>query len=74
MVDKNPIQNRYIVAAILFGMISVLLYLSLVVYLQPSTKKHCNDYPSYAEIEKAFRAGNTSLDGNHNGVPCESRK
>jgi hypothetical protein len=74
MVDKNPIQNRYIVAAILFGMISVLLYLSSILYLQPDNKKHCSDYSSYAEIEEAFKAGNTSLDGNHNGIPCESRK
>jgi hypothetical protein len=35
-------------------------------------KKTCASYSSYAEILKAFPT-NPQLDGNHDGMPCESR-
>lgn len=34
--------------------------------------KECDDFSSYKEIKDAFLSGYTYLDGDGNGIPCES--
>lgn len=40
--------------------------------LQPKGTLHCSSFGSYADALKAFKQGNTQLDSNHNGIPCEN--
>jgi hypothetical protein len=35
-------------------------------------RQTCKDFRSCEEAMKAFKAGNTQLDGDKDGIPCES--
>jgi hypothetical protein len=32
----------------------------------------CKSFSSCAEAMRSFKSGNTRLDGDHDGIPCES--
>lgn len=57
----------------------VLLVLSLCVnVVQVFTPKviaqDCNSFGSYADAVDSYKNGNRGLDGDGDGIPCESRK
>lgn len=57
---------------LLGAVVLILSGLFLWSVLQPKGTLHCSSFGSYADALKAFKAGSTQLDGNHNGKPCEN--
>lgn len=54
---------------------TALIYLVLLIGLGPApvvARQTCKDFSTCKEAMKAFKAGNTRLDGDKDGIPCES--
>lgn len=79
MKNLHP-TDGYSIAASLLVAVAILLYMVLYLALNPipvrsgAISKHCSDYGSYQAILNAFHNGNSGLDGDKDGVPCENRK
>lgn len=56
--------------ALLIVSLSANVYLSLKPKGSPET---CKSLGAYADILDSFHAGNSKLDGNHDGIPCNAR-
>lgn len=72
-------EMRYIsiAAAIAFVLVFILfIAFSTVLYelnqQEKFVRKKCSEFTSYKEAEAAYKNGNTRLDGNHDGIPCNS--
>lgn len=51
-------------------LVGVVLYICLGP--EPAFARHtCNDFSTCEEAMKAYKAGNTRLDGDKDGIPCE---
>lgn len=60
----------FILSAIIVGLLLVIAFLALT----PKGRATCKSFGSYSDILAAYSAGNSALDGDGDGVPCESRK
>lgn len=79
MKNLHP-TDGYSIAASLLVAVAILLYIVLYLALNPipangdESPKHCGDFISYQAILNAFHSGNSGLDGDKDGIPCENRK
>lgn len=65
---------------IVYGFLAVFLLLLSIVSIvawsisQPKGRVTCASFGSYIQMHSTFLHGAMQLDGNHNGIPCESHK
>lgn len=52
----------------------LLLIIPLIILSGCSTRLTCDQFGNQAQALEAYRSGAKHLDGNHNGIPCESLK
>lgn len=64
-------KTHSILAAFLVAMILLLFIVVVMALLQPRGRLSCGSFGAYEDALAAFRAGNTQLDGDHDGRPCE---
>jgi len=55
---------------IIGGLLLVIAFLSLT----PKGRPTCSSFGSYEDILASYHSGNFALDGDSDGIPCESRK
>lgn len=54
------------------GLIGLILIALAWSYLQPKGRVSCASFGSYSAALKAYTHGDTWLDANNNGIPCEN--
>ncbi len=47
-------------------------YVALWEFLQPKARATCSSFASYEDIPSDWKTTNPRLDGNHDGIPCQS--
>lgn len=70
-----PIRNKAL-DAILFGFLIMLIcglaFLNAVQFLTPKGQPTCSSFVSYEDALNSFNKGNSELDADHDGIPCEN--
>jgi len=71
---KQPTQHAYtiIIAGLRLTVFVLAMALSAQL-LQPKGLATCGSFASRADIIEAYNNGNTNLDRDHDGIPCEGR-
>lgn len=77
MNKAYPTKNISTVAAtaLVVAFLLLMSFLAALYGLKEQTRyvhKTCKDFSTYKEAERDYRNGNTSLDGNGDGIPCNN--
>lgn len=69
----NNVTNLALFLLLLVALEAAVLF-TLFIHIETTkvAKKTCGDFTTYQEALQAFNAGNTGLDHNKNGVPCQT--
>lgn len=72
-VIQETVSRLVYLTIALVGIILILLGALGWGYLQPKGRLNCSSFGSYADALHFYRQGGaSSLDRNHNGIPCET--
>jgi hypothetical protein len=61
-------------AIVSLGVAAIMAYTVVALLLQPKGHLTCGSFGSYADAVASLAAGNTQLDRDHDGEPCEDLK
>lgn len=73
-LDHHINKTLYKASIVAWALVVILTALIFWILLTPKgATGNCASFGSYADILVSLHKGNTGLDGDHDGIPCESR-
>lgn len=74
MNNTTANDTLQVIAVILIVFLMALMLVVVGLILTPKGRATCRSFGSYADIVSSYNGGNSALDGNGDGVPCQSRR